>query len=204
MQTIKEMFCYILNAVLDSLEYLVCTIRHEYWSIVVNFLYFDHMCCPHLSTPCYSWFHGSVISLKTWQTYSCMIIINTWLWSILGCQSMYNHQLIYEQVFWNNNFIEDNKKVDNWLKIDTYKKNILWVMPKGLDNMEVKPSQARSWSMTQTFSWYYGIPTQGFVGQNACSMHWGSLVENSFSSFSLWSQPWVNCQTSYYQQTHCT
>ncbi len=55
-------------------------------------------------------------------------------------------------------------------------------MPKELDNMEVKPSQARSWSMTHTFSWYYGKPTLGFVGKNVCSIQWGSPVENCFSS----------------------
>ncbi len=42
----------------------VSNLYHWIWSTVVNFLYFDNICCPHLSISCYSLFHDSVISLK--------------------------------------------------------------------------------------------------------------------------------------------
>ncbi len=67
MQTIKEKFCNILKCSFRFfIEYLVCTIRHDYFSSVVTFLYFD-LGCLYLSISSYSWFHGSVISLKTWH-----------------------------------------------------------------------------------------------------------------------------------------
>ncbi len=68
-------------------------IRLFMWQLM---LYFHDICCPYLSISCYFWLHGSVISLKTWHTLgqnnrdSCMTINNTWLWSFVGCQSMYN------------------------------------------------------------------------------------------------------------------
>ncbi len=76
MQTIKEMFCNILKCnfrffrvsfCFVFVEYLVCSIGHKYCSSAFNFLYFDHTYWSHLSISCYSWFQGSVISLKIWH-----------------------------------------------------------------------------------------------------------------------------------------
>ncbi len=32
---------------------------------------------------------------------------NTWLWSFPECQSIYNHHLVHDQVFWNNKIKEN-------------------------------------------------------------------------------------------------
>ncbi len=49
------------------------------------YYYFDHLCFPHLSISYYSWFHGYVISLKTWDKQAQNNPILTCQLIILGC-----------------------------------------------------------------------------------------------------------------------
>ncbi len=42
-------FIIIKNVVSEFLGHLVCTIGHEYWPNVTNFVFFDHACCPYPS-----------------------------------------------------------------------------------------------------------------------------------------------------------
>ncbi len=77
-----------------------------------QFLYvWSYMLNPHVifMVLYISWFCdliNDLTQISPKQPHSYMTIHNTWMWSFLRCQSMYNHHLINYQVVWNNTFKE--------------------------------------------------------------------------------------------------